>query len=70
MSFLQNLKWKCHVCGKERPDDKISVLSKPISLPNGRVVGEQNIRYCSDDPCCVAGAQNVDFLKKKEGDLK
>jgi len=62
MSFWQNLKWRCHVCGKERPDDKISVLSKPISHPDGRIIGEQSIRYCNDDPSCVAEARNVDFL--------
>jgi len=57
--------WRCHVCGKERPDDKISVLSKPIII-NEQFVGEQNVRYCNDDPSCMAGAERVDFLKKKE----
>lgn len=56
--------WKCHVCGEERPDDKISVLSKAI-LIGGRVCGQQNVRYCNDRPSCVEGAKNIDFLKAK-----
>jgi len=44
--------WRCHVCGKQRPDDKISVLSKPITLPDGRIIGQQNVRYCNDNPSC------------------
>jgi len=62
---MSNISWKCHVCGKERPDDKISVFSKPIALPDGRVIGETNIRYCNDSPECLVGASKVDFLKGK-----
>lgn len=48
--------WTCHICGERRPDDKISVVSKPVVL-NGRVVGEQNIRYCNDNPECAEKAR-------------
>ena len=40
--------WKCHICGEERPDDEISVLSKPLVI-NGQLCGQQNIRYCNVD---------------------
>ena len=58
--------WKCHVCGEERPDDKISVLSKPIII-NGQVVpgGQQNTRYCNDRPACIEGAKEHCLFKGK-----
>lgn len=55
--------WKCHICGEERPDDKISVLSKPLII-NGQVCGEQNIRYCNDRPDCIEGAKNFGFFNE------
>ncbi|GAI90131.1 unnamed protein product, partial [marine sediment metagenome] len=30
--------WKCHICGEERPDDRLSVLSKPLII-DGEVCG-------------------------------
>lgn len=56
--------WKCHICGEERPDDKISVLSKPLII-NGQVVlgAQQNIRYCNDRPACIEGAKEFSFFK-------
>ena len=61
------LTWKCHICHEERPDDKISVLSKPIII-NGQVVpgGQQNIRYCNDRPACIEGAEGFSFYKARE----
>ncbi len=58
--------WKCHVCGEERPDDKISVLSKPLII-NGQVVPDspQNIRYCNDRPACIEGAKEHCLFKGK-----
>lgn len=57
--------WKCHICGEERPDDKISVVSKPLII-NGKPVGNQNIRYCNDRPACIEGAKEFSFSKAKE----
>jgi hypothetical protein len=59
--------WKCHICGEERPDDKISVLSKPLII-NGQVVlgSQQNIRYCNDRPACIEGAKEFSFFKGGE----
>lgn len=53
--------WKCHICKEERPDDKISVVSKPLVI-NGQTVGEQNIRYCNDRQECIKGAQTFSFF--------
>lgn len=57
--------WKCHICGEERPDDKISVVTKPLII-NGQVCGEQNIRYCNDRPACIEGANEFSFFKGGE----
>lgn len=57
------LTWTCHICKRERPDDKISVVSKAI-LINGRPAGMQNIRYCNDNPTCIAAAPKYDFFKE------
>jgi len=61
------LTWICHLCKKERPDEQIGVLSKPIDgLSKGST---QNIRYCKDDKECVQSANNFshfpqDFKKQ------
>lgn len=55
--------WKCHICGDTRPDEKISVLVKPLIL-NGKQVGDQNIRYCNDRVSCLRGAEKFSFIKK------
>jgi len=57
--------WKCHICGEERPDDKISVLTKPLVI-NGVPIsgGQENIRYCNDKPACVEGAKEFSFFKE------
>ena len=52
--------WKCHVCGEDRPDNKISVLTKPLFI-QGRNIGEQNIRYCNDKDECKEKAKTVSF---------
>ncbi len=54
------LTWKCHICGKTRPDSKISVLTKPWII-NGQKVGDQNIRYCNDNEKCIEGAKVFSF---------
>jgi hypothetical protein len=53
--------WTCHVCGEERPDEKISVYSKQVR--NGGIEFRQNVRYCNDKPECMEGATKVDWLK-------
>ncbi|GAH82156.1 unnamed protein product [marine sediment metagenome] len=54
--------WKCHICGEERPDERISVFTTPWVI-NGQTVGSQNIRYCNDRPACIEGAKDssLDF---------
>ena len=58
---LEQLTWKCHICQRERPDDKISVVSKPLKI-NGKTVGQQNIRYCNDNENCIQKAQDYSFF--------
>jgi len=54
--------WKCHICGEERLNNKISVLTKPLII-NGLACGEQNIRYCNDRQSCVDGAKEFSFFE-------
>ena len=56
--------WTCHVCGKKRPDDKISVYIRHRTLPNGVEIDE-NIRYCNDKPACKNEAKHVTFIGKE-----
>ncbi len=47
------LTWRCAMCGEERDDDKISVVSYPIEgLPGA----ERNVKYCNDKETCIKGA--------------
>ena len=57
---MNNLTWSCHVCGAERPDEKISVYSTVVT--NSGIEIKQNVRYCNDNPACIEGAKNVDWL--------
>ncbi len=59
--MLRDLVWRCHVCGAERPDAQISVLSRERMI--GRVAFTENVRYCNDNPACIEGAKDVSFVK-------
>ena len=52
--------WRCHICNAERPDEKISVLTKPLGVTDA----VQNIRYCNDNPRCIEGAKQFSFVKE------
>ena len=54
--------WSCHICGKKRPDAKISVFPKSLVI-SGQVLGQQNVRYCNDNPECQKKARNYEFVK-------
>jgi len=57
--------WTCHVCGKERPDARISVFKRDISqslgLPTG--IAFENVRYCNDSDSCFQKAQTYRHLR-------
>lgn len=59
--MFENLTWTCHICGKERPDDKISVYSRIITLERN-VPLQENVRYCNDNPDCIEGAKAKTWL--------
>lgn len=45
---MENLTWKCVICGEERPDNEINVLTYPLKgLPGAEV----NLKYCTKDEC-------------------
>ena len=58
--------WKCHVCGRERTDDKISVYSKDVSEEYELAIGTMimNIRYCNDNESCVENAPYHCFITR------
>lgn len=53
---LERLTWTCHVCGDERPDDKISVAIHKHIDGNG-IHYDENVRYCNDNPSCEKDAR-------------
>jgi hypothetical protein len=55
--------WTCHVCGEERPDAQISVLSTDITPEGQSFSMRQNVRYCNDRLSCITGASLVRFVK-------
>jgi hypothetical protein len=59
-----NLTWACHICGDVRPDDKISVYSKPLMLAGG-VTADENIRYCNDKQSCIDAAPHYSHFDPK-----
>lgn len=60
------LTWTCHICGDTRPDEKISVLSKPLIVGGVRMFGGyQNIRHCNDRQKCIDGAKDFSFYKEE-----
>ena len=59
--MFENLTWKCHICKKERPDDKISVVTHPLVIA-GQIMGSQNVRYCNDNSDCLEKAKIYTFI--------
>lgn len=62
---IENMTFTCHVCGKTRPNAKISVYHRDTSKEYGLPLGSahQNIRYCNDSPFCREKAKEVDLMK-------
>jgi hypothetical protein len=62
---FSDLRWTCHICGQERPDEMIAVmvtdLSDEIEMPTGTL--KQNVRYCIDNRVCTEAARTYRLLK-------
>jgi hypothetical protein len=54
LRWHQTLTWTCHVCGDERPDGQISVVSEMFTI--GGAEGQVNLRYCNDRAGCASRA--------------
>jgi len=54
------LTWTCHVCGEDRPDERISVHHRDEKLAGQTVA--TNIRYCNDRSACIEGVQTFSFF--------
>lgn len=60
---MPNWTWKCGVCGKERDDEDISVLTYPLEgFDPG--TAEVNLKYCNDTQSCIDGAIEKAKTKK------
>jgi hypothetical protein len=57
--------WTCHVCGRERPDDRIKVYTVDLSAEFGLEPGtlSQNVRYCEDDRRCIIKAPMIRLVR-------
>lgn len=55
---MTDLNWRCDVCGRTRPDAKISVHTSDVSanhnLPKGTM--QLNVKCCNDRLECIEGA--------------
>lgn len=60
MNF-DDLTWKCHVCGDERPDAAISICKVPFEIAG--IPSTQNIRYCNDRADCSSKAPSISLFK-------
>jgi hypothetical protein len=58
----QELTWTCHICGQERPDDKISVEQHKVRMPGTNQQVMENVRYCNDKAECANAAPEFSFL--------
>jgi hypothetical protein len=65
--FPRGLTWTCHVCKEERPDDRISVYTTSKRTELGVEI-KQNVRYCNDNPACLEGAKEIDWLRGADDD--
>ena len=57
---MEEMTWNCEICGEERADRNISVLTYPIQGFEG---AERNLKYCNGREECKKRAE----LKAKEG---
>lgn len=58
--WMKALDWECHICGRTRPDNKISVAVHWHTYPSGMRTGS-NVRYCNDNATCKSKALLNDF---------
>jgi hypothetical protein len=57
------MKWTCHICGRERMDERISVIVHKRKIAG--VPFDENVRYCNDDMECTEKAKTFSFIKKE-----
>ena len=68
---MNDLTWTCHICGEERPDRLIGVVSFPYKGLSGAMM---NIRYCFDKKechdCAVKVGKTGEFPHRKQSKAK
>lgn len=63
--MYEGLTWTCHICEEKRLDVDISVQTTPLII-NGLKLGDQNVRYCNDNPECIKKAKTFSFIKEEK----
>ncbi len=70
--MFHHITWSCHVCGKERPDNRIAVqkndCSEEYKMPPGTLF--ENVRYCVDSEYCTTRAPSIRFIERTTGKNK
>lgn len=57
---LDSFEWECMVCGRKRPNARISVAHRPIPGFEALFPGTRtNVRYCNDRLACKRWATAV-----------
>jgi hypothetical protein len=64
MNPMNTLAWMCHICGDERPDAKISVRKRQVSIKG--IGATINVRYCNDREACIEGSMTKRFFDDDE----
>lgn len=66
MTLQDGTIWRCHLCGEERPDDKISVHTHERKM--GGLLMKENVRYCNDREECSQAASTFHFVGPLPGE--
>jgi len=64
--MMQDIEWRCDICGKMRPDAKINILVKHHDFKDGLGDVQENLKYCNDDPHCFREIRYFSYIKKEE----
>ena len=62
MTEEKPITWMCDMCGKERPDEDIGVITYPLINLKGAV---RNLKYCNDRESCHVAA----IVKSHTGEI-
>lgn len=56
--YLEDLTWRCDICGDERRDPLISVHKVDLGPPNLPGIVKLNVKFCNDRVACRRAAES------------